>query len=136
MLEWPLLLQLFEPLPSGCGSAGCLLIIQSLGNIGYVPCAGSFEHLNDCSQMSSIFQQIGGSGRIAWANGDSDVIAYSFIGNTSSSVPAGTYFQSLTCKSDNYGGGATPCDSLGYPNTSFTAPQTRPATRSATSPAC
>jgi hypothetical protein len=52
------------------------------------------------------------------------VIAYSFIGNTSSTaVPAGTYFESLTCKSDNYGGGSTPCDSLGFPNTSFTAPQ-------------
>jgi hypothetical protein len=110
--------------PQGCGSAGCLLIIQSLGHIGYAPCTPFLQQPKNCAGISNAFQNIGGSGRIAWANGDSDVIAYSFIGNTSSTpVPAGTYFESLTCKSDNYGGGATPCDSLGYPNTSFTAPQ-------------
>ncbi|MGH8064792.1 MAG: hypothetical protein ACRERE_06035 [Candidatus Entotheonellia bacterium] len=122
--DWGLWLELVGVgVPEGCGSAGCLLIIQSLGHIGYAPCVLGESRPNDCSWMSSAFQGLGGSGRIAWVNGDSDVIAYSFIGNTSSDpVPAGTYFESLTCNSNNYGNGATPCDFLGYPNTSFTAP--------------
>jgi hypothetical protein len=56
--DWPLLLKLFESAPSGCGSAGCLVIIQSLGNIGYTPCAGGLPHQADCFMMSYVFQQI------------------------------------------------------------------------------
>ncbi|MBV9036311.1 MAG: hypothetical protein JO182_17620 [Acidobacteriaceae bacterium] len=107
--------------PAGCGSVGCLMVIQSLGHIGYAACTA--QHSNDCTLMAGVFGRLGGSGRIAFANGDSSVIAYSFIGNTTTQgpVPAGTYFERLTCSSNNYNGG-TGCDTLGYPNTSFTAP--------------
>ena len=35
-------------------------------------------------------------------------------------VPAGTFFERLSCSGSNYGSAAV-CDSLGYPNTSYTA---------------
>ncbi len=85
------------------------------------------ENFDDCFGMSNLFVQMGGSGRVAFATGVSSEIAYSFIGNTSANgpilapVPAGTFFERLTCSGNNYGGGPV-CDSLGFPNTSFTAP--------------
>ena len=113
--------------PAACGNVGCIVILQSLGSIGYAPCTA--QHFFDCAFLSSLFEALGGSGRVAYVFGDNNpIIGYSLIGNTNAQGPvnqpvtAGTYFESLTCSGNNYGSNGIKCDSLGYPNTSYTAP--------------
>jgi hypothetical protein len=114
--------------PSGCGTAGCIQIVQSLGTIGFTPCFTEAQWPKDCTWFETILNELGLSSRLAYVNGGSNQIAFSSISNTtpltSNSVapPAGTFFERLTCSGSNYGGGPV-CDQLGYPNTSFTAPQ-------------
>lgn len=124
-IESPLAAALYT-VPSECGTAGCIVVVQSLGRIGYTPC---FDHgaSSQCLDMSSFFQWLGALGRVAYANGTSQQVAYSFIGNTvpggvtTTQLTAGTYYERLTCSGSNYGGGPV-CDALGFPNTSFSAP--------------
>ncbi len=105
--------------PSGCGTAGCLLIIQSLGTIGYAPCYYSTYNNPplDCSTFYKVFTGLGGSNRVAYANGTINQVAYSFIGNTSpqgpvnNPAPAGTYYERLTCSATSPTLGT--CDTLG-----------------------
>jgi hypothetical protein len=115
--------------PSGCGTGGCLVIVQSLGTIGYTPCAtpDTTDEFEDCDGYGEVFMTMGGSTRWLYANGSNNQIAYSFIGNTcpggagACHVDAGTYFERLTCSgSDNNKN--NPCDNLQYPTTSNTAP--------------
>ena len=104
--------------PSGCGTAGCLLIIQSLGTIGYAPCYNAFSNAPpDCNTFYQVFTGLGGSNRVAYANGTNNQVAYSFIGNTSPQGPianpvsAGAYFERLTCSATSLSFGT--CDTLG-----------------------
>ena len=121
----PLATQLQSP-PADCGTAGCIVIVQSLGSMGYTPCFADALS-TDCQAWSVLFQALGGSSRNAYANGASNKVAYSFIGNSvaagalASPLPAGTHFERLTCSGSNYGSGPV-CDALGFPNTSFSAP--------------
>jgi hypothetical protein len=113
--------------PAGCGAVGCNVVVQSLGSIGYAPCTA--QHFYDCVFWTSLFEGLGGSGRIGYVFGDNNpIVAYSLVGNSISQGPinqpvaAGTYYESLTCSGNNYGNNGVMCDSLGYPNTSYTAP--------------
>jgi hypothetical protein len=118
--------------PEHCLSAGCILLIQSLGTIGFTPCSKAYRHdfPKDCESFKNMLNGLGLSARLAYANGSSAQIAFSSVSNkvpfgpTSSppSPPPGTFFESLTCSGSNYGSGPA-CDSLGFPNTSFTAPK-------------
>ncbi len=116
--------------PTGCGSGGCLVIVQSLGELGYTPCAnynGNNNTFIDCLGFQELFQRMGGSARWLFANGTNQQIAYSFVGNTNpggpnySSNTPGTFFERLTCSGSNTNNN-NPCDYLGSPNTSGTAP--------------
>jgi hypothetical protein len=117
---------LTESVPA-CGSGGCLLIVQSLGTIGYTPCAYTATYnTEDCDGFGELFMGLGGSARWLYANGTNNQIAYSFIGNTpggpgAGGNTAGTYFERLTCSGSNNNPN-NPCDFLGSPNTSGTAP--------------
>ena len=112
--------------PAACGSAGCVVIVQSLGTMGYTPCFND-ETSVDCEEWSEIFIALGASARNAYANGSNPQVAYSFIGNVGpngpfgSNLQAGTFFERLSCSGSNYGS-APVCDNLGFPNTSFSAP--------------
>ncbi len=106
--------------PSGCGTAGCLLIIQSLGTIGYAPCYAAFSNAPpDCNSFYQVFTGLGGSNRVAYANGTNNQVAYSFIGNTNSQGPInnqsppgpGAYYERLTCSATSLSFGT--CDTLG-----------------------
>ncbi|WP_447963537.1 hypothetical protein [Nitrospira sp. Ecomares 2.1] len=118
--------------PEDCLSAGCILLIQSLGTIGFTPCSKAYskDFPKDCESFKNMLNGLGLSSRLAYANGDSKQIAFSSISNkvpfppTSGppKPPPGTFFESLTCSGSNYGSGPA-CDSLGSPNTSFTAPK-------------
>jgi hypothetical protein len=115
--------------PPGCGTIGCLLAIQSLGKIGYTPCvnpdtSGGSYNAGDCYAFGSILNQLGLSARLPYANGSNPNVAFSSITNITAnfSFHPGDFFESLTCSGSNYDPGAAPCDYLGYPNTSFTAP--------------
>jgi hypothetical protein len=124
------LFQALSNTPSGCGAAGCVLVIQSLNTIGYTPCAPDQNIPKDCTEMQTLLFGLGASARVAFAEGHSNHIAFSYIGNTPANVNAGeaiagTFFESLTCNSSNYGP-TLDCDGLGYPNTSFTAPTGAP----------
>jgi hypothetical protein len=112
--------------PSTCGSAGCLVIVQSLRTMGYMPCFAD-PSSTDCEYWSEMFMSLGGSARNAYANGSNPQVAYSFIGNVGptgpniSNLQAGTFYERLSCSGSNYGS-APVCDNLGFPNTSFSAP--------------
>jgi hypothetical protein len=110
--------------PSACPTVGCLEIIQSIGTIGYAPCISNSEATNtkDCASFAAMLNNLGLSGRLAYANGANPNIAFSSISNVpSSSGLAGTFFESLTCSGSDYSTSLPLCDNLGYPNTSFTA---------------
>lgn len=110
--------------PAECGGAGCLAVLQSLGTIGFTPCTNTFPVSQDCSDFAALLQQLGVSARLAYANGTNPQIAWSYAGNVSTAfvaTPPGTFFERLTCSGSNYGS-TPPCDDLGFPNTSFSAP--------------
>jgi hypothetical protein len=120
--------------PAGCGTGGCLLILQSLGTLGYTPCSVP-GYPRDCIGLSVLFQQMGSSARWLYGNGVVPQIAYSFIGNTFpngaglNNEQAGVYFERLTCSVSNNADNPRLCDSLGtypsrvgFPSTSNTAP--------------
>ena len=120
--------------PSGCGTAGCLLIVQSLGTIGYAPCysfAPTPTYPLDCSSFYKVFAGLGGSNRIAYTNAGNSQVAYSFIGNTSpqgpinNPAPPGTYYERLTCGATTFSDGV--CDTLGFPGPFPTLVGTAPA---------
>lgn len=121
----PLFAQLQQP-PAACGTTGCVLIVQSLGTMGYTPCFAD-PLSQDCAAWSLLFRGMGASARSAYANGSSAAVAYSYIGNSvaagplAAPLPAGTHFERLSCSGSNYDGGPV-CDALGFPNTSFSAP--------------
>jgi len=134
----PIYRALSGPPPAGCGTAGCLLIMQSLVTLGYTPCSVS-GYGDDCNELSQFYEGMGASARWLFANGARPEVAYSFIGNTiaagasKSPAPAGTYFERLTCSGANSVDFPRFCDSLGpytifgpnqagFPNTSNTAP--------------
>ncbi|GJL70436.1 MAG: hypothetical protein NPIRA06_30710 [Nitrospirales bacterium] len=114
-----------------CGGVGCIIIVQSLGTIGFTPCyaPNAQKFPKDCEAFGNQLHTLGLSSRLVYANGDSTHIAFSSISNTPPTInnhtifaSAGSFFESLTCSGSNYGGGPA-CDSLGSPNTSFTAPK-------------
>jgi hypothetical protein len=118
----PLFAALESP-PAACGSSGCLLIMQSLGTIGYTPCYADPISPDCTTNWYLLFTELGASARNGFANGSNPQIAYSFVGNVGpadAAVPAGTFFERLSCSGSNYGSAAV-CDSLGFPNTSYTA---------------
>jgi hypothetical protein len=132
---FPLTTPLYSTLtniPAGCGSGGCLVIVQSLGTIGYAPCplaSGNNGYSTDCFAFGQLFQNMGASARWLYANAANNQIAYSFIGNTNSGGPnnsmnpPGVYFERLTCSGSDTNQ-SNPCDYLAAnsPNTSSTAP--------------
>jgi hypothetical protein len=93
--------------PAQCGHSGCLLVIQSLGQIGQ-NCAASFN--TTCALYLSSLAGIGATQAIAYVNGSNAHVGYSFIGNTGSSgVNPGTYYERLTCSDSNKNNNGT-CD--------------------------
>lgn len=110
-----------------CGAAGCIEIVQSLGKIGHVCNPNAFDDCNWLSAVLSVY--LGVSDRLQYANGQSNQIEFSSISNAGGTgASAGDFFESLTCSGSNYGGGPK-CDTLGYPNTSFTAPKNATASQ-------
>ena len=109
--------------PAGCGTGGCLLLVQSLQTIGYTPCSYPYpQRSDDCGNWTSVFSGLGGSGRMGYANESLQQIAYSFIGNTTASgpvnspVPASTYVERLSCSA------TSGCDQNVTPSSNGTAP--------------
>jgi hypothetical protein len=81
---------------NACGSAGCLLIIQSLNTIGTGCPAGQA-----CAYYGASFPNIGGTGTISFTT-DPANLAYSFIGNVGSlALHAGSNFERITCASSS-----------------------------------
>src|SRR5262249_47932473 len=77
-------------IPAGCGSGGCLVIVQSLGTLGYAPCPmteGNNSYAIDCFEFGQLFQKMGASARWLYANANNNQVAYSFIGNTNLNGP-------------------------------------------------
>ena len=121
--------------PADCGNPapGCLLVVQSLGSIGYTPCFAA-SGSNDCFFSSAALQTAGATGRLAYANGANPQVAYSFVRNIAArgdgaAVPlaAGTQHERLHCAGGNAGPGPV-CDNLGNPGLAGTAaPDATPA---------
>lgn len=114
-----------EP-PAGCGgpAPGCVLVVQSLGRIGYTPCFAGGSPA-DCSDSSALLQTAGASGRLTYANGANPQVAFSYIGNISAGpfgvavpVSAGSNHERLHCAGGSTGAA---CDNLGSPGLAGTA---------------
>ena len=78
-------IQLAVQIASHCyGPTGCLLIMQSLGRIGYTGCNSAYGAIPDlrlCAELGEIFESIGVAAPVLYANGDGENVAYSFVGN-------------------------------------------------------
>jgi hypothetical protein len=116
---------------SGCGQAGCIMVMQSLSLIGPMPCYGT--SLDGCANLDSAIEitlgalsELGASGSVLWANGLSANVAYSFIGNAGSgnlqNKTGGTQFERLGCSDTRYQHAANICDSLSSFNSSQNSP--------------
>ncbi len=110
--------QALGSVPAGCGTAGCLLLVQSLQTIGYTPCSYPYPvRENDCQTWTTLFSSLGGSGRVGYANETSQQVAYSFVGNTSlAPLLPGTNFERLTCSA------SSGCEQNAAPSSDSTAP--------------
>lgn len=91
-----------------CGVLGCILVIQSLNEIGQTPCGtGTYNSSCATSSYASLFANLGGSGDISAANGTQNFASYSLLTNISQggvndfSLPAGSGYERLACTSNN-----------------------------------
>jgi len=127
------------PLPE-CVQSGCILIMQSLAQIGYTPCWSSDQTvLGSCNWASNrnadVFNyaywltKLGASSSVLYANGGSPNVGYSFIGNVGTlpgqgvqsndngAIASGgnqnSQFERLGCTKTRYQNNANICDSLG-----------------------
>jgi hypothetical protein len=80
-----------------CGGEGCLLVVQSLQTLGVTATNCPVPPTN-CSMAAELFNFLGGSTRLDYANGQTANTGYSLIANVGpSGAQPGTGYERLTC---------------------------------------
>jgi hypothetical protein len=115
----------------GCVPGGCIMVMQSLQQIGFAPCYGTDLNIcpntsDDIKYFAATLMKLGASGSVLWANASSPAVAYSFIGNVGSgnvqNSVGGTQYERLGCSATRYQNPTNICDSLGDFNSSLNSP--------------
>lgn len=124
-----------------CQPNGCIMIMQSLAQIGFAPCYNNTQvgtcpaFVNDSSTVNLVYwiTKLGASGSVLYANGASAKVGYSFVGNAGSGNMSGPgamggdnngihnefdgnengQFERLGCLDTTFQHSPTVCDSLG-----------------------
>jgi hypothetical protein len=109
---------------SGCGNAGCIMVMQSFEYMGFSPCSSGYDGPNCAGNPNFIafteaMQGLGATGIMVFANGSSSNVGYSFIGNVgavtipfASSNFGGSQYERLGCSVTN-APPSTACDAAG-----------------------
>jgi hypothetical protein len=92
-----------QPPTSGCQPLGCMVVMQSLAQIGFAPCYNTdASQIGTCSQwiddpnvynFAYWLTKLGGSSNVLFANGSNPHVGYSLIGNGGSGNITGTGVQ-------------------------------------------
>ncbi|MBN9614015.1 MAG: hypothetical protein J0G35_00440 [Acidobacteriales bacterium] len=135
---------------SGCQPSGCVMVMQSLAQIGYTPCYNATANFGICPRFTSgdshvvtliyWLTKLGASAQTLFTNGmQSSHIGYSFIGNAGSGSMPGTgtqgndhgeitvggnangQYEHLSCSDKTYQNPATICDNLEWSRIDGTA---------------
>ena len=84
-----------------CGEFGCFMAVQSLATVGYTSCVKSDG--NCYGLPGSLFESLGGSAQINYADGSTPNTGYSLVANIGrgGTAGAGNGFERLTCNNAN-----------------------------------